>query len=306
MASGQLRLFALITLVVANVAPCLSTKHDSSQVVRRLDPPTLEIRLAQAWSQVDPGFFEVTRHNYFKSTTSRYVCHHHRYICRLTPLISACVCPFWMPFTHSTIFNHREFRVTGSSMSERVCGLLRQGKRCDPEKSDGISKEPTNIIVTGFAPVDSWGVCRPPSADSAEPPGPGLCYYWDHNLQEVRKEISCWQQKLPATQPERRIIPMVPLEYEPNKIKGCQSLRVNYEPETDMMNAGQSARAEQHAQAQQRTHAQQRVREWLSTKPGGSARAGESVHSVGVPSSMGQISFQKLRELLHTEATGPG
>jgi hypothetical protein len=77
MASGQLLLFALITLVVANVAAVLSMEPDIPQVVRR-NPRTEEDIAALAWPQIDEKFFEVMRSYYNKPTSDQYVGHYHR------------------------------------------------------------------------------------------------------------------------------------------------------------------------------------------------------------------------------------
>jgi hypothetical protein len=200
------------------------------------------------------------------------------------------MCPFWTELPRAyTKLNHRPIGITGSSMPEEVCGRLRLGKRCDPKKPGGLSKGSTgtNIIVTGFAPVRSWGVCHLPR--HAPTPGgsqltDGLCYYWNHNPHEVQREISCWMKQRPpaAHGPPTSVIPMVPMVCA--GLTGCLFLIVDYQQptlagHTNMTNAGGSAQA------------------------GSSTQAGMGAHEVDPP-FVNQNLVEKLREDF-TEATDP-
>jgi hypothetical protein len=121
-------------------------------------------------------------------------------------------------------------RSESLALSEAICGHLRLGYRCDK------SNAPTSIIVTEFAPIDTWGVCRPPipvNPSLLQPPG--LCYYSDHNPQEIQEEIRCWAAKWPLSAQGTSVIPMVPSYW--HEITGCSFLKISYQPTTGHMNA---------------------------------------------------------------------
>jgi hypothetical protein len=195
-----------------------------------------------------------------------------------------------MPYTR---VNHHAIGITGSSMSEEVCSFLRQGKRCDKPN------EFTSIIVTGFAPVDSWGECRPPGKHKVKQDMklPGLCYYWDHNPQEVQEEISCWKRKFPVAQGPS-VIPMVPSRF--NEIIGCLFLKVHYRQptvtgHTNIMNAGGNAQVGGSTQGGESSLARGSARQ-----AGDRTQAGRGAQrALGMDPDF----FQSIRLRMHTEAT---
>jgi hypothetical protein len=84
---------------------------------------------------------------------------------------------------------------------------------------------------------------------------PGLCYYSDHNPQEIQEEIRCWAAKWPLSAQGTSVIPMVPSYW--HEITGCSFLKIGYQLTTGHMNAmkvGGSTQAVGSAQAVGSTH----------------------------------------------------